>query len=107
MIYRWNEVAKVQIDPLATRQAIHGAAMTVARFEISRGGGVPVHSHPNEQISMVQQGRVKFVLNGIESILGAGETVHIPANAPHSAEALEDAIVIDLFSPPREDWIKK
>lgn len=106
MNYRWDEVSKQQIDPRVTRQAIHCVAMTVARFEILKGGGVPVHSHLNEQISMVQQGRVRFVLGGKESILGAGETAHIPSNVPHSAEALDDAVVIDLFSPPRTDWIK-
>ncbi len=62
-----------------SRQAIHGDAMTVARFEILKGGGVAVHHHANEQISMVQRGRMKFVLNGVESIVGAGESVHIPA----------------------------
>ena len=107
MIYHWDQVAKEKLDPLVTRQAIHGAAMTVARFEISKGGGVPVHSHANEQISMVQQGRMKFVLDGTESVVGAGEAVHIPPHLPHSAEALEDTVVIDLFSPPREDWIRK
>jgi quercetin dioxygenase-like cupin family protein len=56
---------------------------------------------------MVQQGRVKFVLDGTESVVGAGEAVHIPPHLPHSAEALEDTVVIDLFSPPREDWIRK
>jgi len=106
MIYRWNEVAKQQLDPLVTRQAIHGAAMTVARFEIAKGGGVPAHSHVNEQISMVERGRVRYLVDGEESILGAGAAVHIPANVPHSAEVLEDAVVIDLFSPPRTDWMK-
>lgn len=106
MNYRWDEVAKQQLDPLVTRQAIHGEAMTVGRFEILKGGGVAVHSHPNEQISMVQKGRVKFVLDGRESILGEGETLHIPANVPHSAEAMEDCLVLDLFSPPRKDWMK-
>lgn len=107
MIYRWDEVEKQQLDPRVSRQAIHGDAMTVARFEILKGGGVAVHHHANEQISMVQRGRMKFVLNGVESIVGAGESVHIPANAPHSAEALEDAVIVDLFSPPRADWIQK
>lgn len=106
MIYRWETVEKIRLDERVTRQAIHGAAMTVARFEILEGGGVPVHSHANEQISMVESGRVKFVLDGAESIAGAGETVHIPAHLPHSAVALADAVVIDLFSPPRNDWIR-
>lgn len=107
MIYRWDQVAKQQMDPKVSRQAIHGDSMTVARFEISKGGGVAVHHHANEQISMVQRGRVKFVLNGVESIVSAGEAVHIPSNVPHSAEALEDTVVVDLFSPPRADWLQK
>lgn len=107
MIYRWDEVRKEQLDPKVSRQAIHGDAMTVGRFEILKGGGVPVHHHANEQISMVQRGRVKFMLNGVETIVSAGESLHIPANVPHSAEALEDTVVVDLFSPPRADWIQK
>jgi quercetin dioxygenase-like cupin family protein len=107
MQYRWDQVAKEQMDPRSTRQAIHGKNMTVARFEISKGGGVPTHHHPNEQISLVQSGRVKFILDGAEWIVGAGEVLEIPPNVPHSGEALEDAVVVELFSPPREDWIKK
>ena len=49
---------------------------------------------------------MRFVLGGKEVILSAGETLQIPPNVPHSAEALEDAVAVDVFSPPREDWIR-
>ena len=106
LLYRWNQVEKEQLNPLVARQAIHGETMTVARFEMRRGGCVPEHSHPNEQISMVETGRLKFLLGGREVIVGAGETLQIPPHLPHSAEALEDVTVVDLFSPPREDWMR-
>jgi quercetin dioxygenase-like cupin family protein len=106
MIYRWSEVPREQVNPLLKRQMIHGEAMTVARLEMRAGCAVPEHSHHNEQISMIESGRVRFVLAGKEMILTAGESLHIPANVPHSAEVLEDAVAVDLFSPPREDWIR-
>jgi len=105
-VYRWSEVKKEQLKPLLVRQVIHGQTMTVARLELRKGCSVPEHSHHNDQISMVEKGRVRFVLGGKEVIVSAGETLHIPAHLPHSAEALEDTVAVDLFSPPREDWIR-
>src|SRR5271154_5879569 len=101
MIYRWSEVEKEQINPFMARQMIHGQTMTVARLEIRKGGSVPEHSHHNEQITMLEKGRMRFVLAGEEVMLEAGQTLHIPAHVPHSAEAVEDATAVDLFSPPR------
>jgi quercetin dioxygenase-like cupin family protein len=94
------------MNPLFIRQVIHGKTMTVARLDIRKGCSVPVHSHHNEQISMIEQGAMRFMLDGVERIVKAGEVLHIPANVPHSAEAIEDCIAVDLFSPPREDWIR-
>jgi quercetin dioxygenase-like cupin family protein len=105
-VYDWETVTKERLNPLFARQVIHGATMTIARVHLSKGCAVPEHSHHNEQISMVEQGTVRFVLAGQERIVKAGEILHIPANVPHSAEAPEDAVVVDLFSPPREDWIR-
>ena len=103
-VYDWNGVETEQMNATLRRQAIHGEAMTVARLQLSKGCKVPEHSHHNEQISMLEKGKLRFVINGQEVLVGAGETLHIPANVPHSAEALEDSIAIDLFSPPRDDW---
>lgn len=105
-LYEWNRVQKEQLNPLFTRQVIHGDTMTVARIQLRKGCSVPEHSHHNEQISMVEQGSLRFVLGGVEKIVKAGEVLRIPPHLPHSAEALEDCTAVDLFSPPREDWIR-
>lgn len=80
--------------------------MTIARLEMQQGSFVPEHSHHNEQITTIEKGRLKFVLGGREVVIGAGESLQIPPNLPHSAEALEDSVAVDVFSPPREDWIR-
>jgi len=99
-------VEKEQLSPTFARQVIHSAAMTVARVYLRKGCSVPEHSHHNEQISMMEQGSLKFVIAGEEKVLKAGQVLRIPPHAPHSAEALEDCVAVDLFSPPREDWIR-
>jgi quercetin dioxygenase-like cupin family protein len=104
--YNWDTVTKEKMNPLLVRQVIHSEKMTVARLEMSKGCLVPEHSHHNEQISTIAQGRVRFVLGGKEVVVGAGQVLRIPPHVPHSAEALEDAIGVDLFTPPREDWIR-
>ncbi len=105
-LYRWNEVEKEQLNPLLARQAVHGANITVARIHLAKGCVVPRHSHANEQISMVERGRLRFVIDGQEVVVEGGQMVEIHPNAPHEVEALEDSLVTDLFSPAREDWQK-
>lgn len=105
-VYKWESVKREQMSPKFVRQVIHGQKMTIARINLSAGATVPEHSHANEQISMLQEGKLRFVLSGEERILVGGEILHIPPGAPHSVEALEDSLVMDLFSPAREDWIR-
>ncbi len=75
-------------------------------MELRKGASVPEHRHHNEQVTTLEQGRMRFILDGAEVILNAGESLHIPPNTPHSAEVLEDVVAVDVFSPPREDWIR-
>ncbi len=103
-VYEWDRVEKEKLSPLFSRQVIHGETMTVARVYLSKGCSVPEHSHHNEQISMMEQGSMKFVIGGQEKLLMPGDVLRIPPHVPHSAEALEDSVAVDLFSPPREDW---
>jgi quercetin dioxygenase-like cupin family protein len=103
-LYRWAEVEKEQMNPLCARQVIHTRTMTVARIHLARGAVVPMHQHANEQITMLDRGRLRFLIDDREIILEAGESLEIPPHAPHSVEALEDSLAVDLFSPPREDW---
>ena len=104
--YHWDQVKKDQMNPLLARQAIHTESMTVSRLDMRKGCFVPEHSHHNEQLSTIETGRVKFALGGREVILGPGQLLRITPHLPHSAEALEDTIAVDIFSPPREDWIR-
>jgi quercetin dioxygenase-like cupin family protein len=102
--YSWNQVEKEQLNSLFARQVIHGDKLTVARIHLAKGCIVPEHAHANEQVTMLQQGKLRFRLSGRELVLEAGDVLHIPADAPHDVVALEDSIAVDVFSPPRDDW---
>lgn len=111
-LYRWSEVLNEQLNPLLSRQYVTGEQAMFARIVLKKGCLVPTHSHPNEQITFITEGALKFILGYPEGpfethIVGPGETLVIPANLPHSAEALEDTIDFDVFTPPRADWINK
>jgi|SRR5579872_447912 len=105
-IFQWDTVAAEQMNPLLARQVIHSQAMTIARLSLKKAAFVPEHSHSNEQISFVEVGRLRFVLGGEEQIVIAGQILRIPPDVPHSVEALEDSVAMDVFSPRREDWIR-
>jgi len=105
-LYNWRNIPEEQLSPSLVRQTIHTPQMTIARLRLAKGAIVPVHHHVNEQITMLQSGVLRFVVGGEEVIVGAGDALRIPPHAPHSVETLEEAIAIDLFTPPREDWIR-
>ena len=105
-IQSWREWPVEQLNPLIGRQMLHTETMTVARIILAKGALVPRHQHPNEQITNVLEGRLRFVLGDEEQIVAAGSTVLIPADLPHEVEALDDSIVLDVFSPVREDWVR-
>jgi quercetin dioxygenase-like cupin family protein len=106
---RWSDIPITQLNPLLTRQFVSGSQSMFARLELKKGCLVPRHQHPNEQISYITQGTLRFLLGEVgsivEKILRTGEILVIPGNVPHSAEALEDTVDFDIFAPPRQDWI--
>ena len=104
-LFNWNELPKEQLNPNLLRQVIHTGNMTIARLELRAGSSVPVHAHHNEQVSMVLTGKLKFTVDGHEVLVGPGQSLELKPNQPHGVEVLEDAVAIDVFSPPREDWI--
>ena len=103
--HRWDDVSAEQINPSINRKFISGDKVTVAKFELRRGGIVPLHAHENEQVSMVISGALKFRAGGQETIVRGGEIMQLPGGLPHEVEVLEDTVVIDVFSPVRQDWI--
>ena len=104
--YRWDEVNHEEMNPLFARRVIHGERLTVAQVYLKKGCKVPLHSHDNEQISNVVDGALRFEVGGREVTVGAGELLRIPPNVPHSAEAVEDTVCLDIFNPTREDWLR-
>ena len=103
---RWDEEPIDQLNPLMGRQMLSGQAMTLARITLDTGAVVPEHRHENEQIATVLAGRVRFVVGDEERVVREGESVLIPSDVPHSVEALVDSVVMDVFAPRREDWLR-
>ncbi len=103
--YDWNQIPAEQLNPLVTRKVIHTNAMTVARLNFAKGAVTPSHHHVNEQVAMVEHGALKFDLDGQEIVVSAGQALAIPSGVPHGVVALEDSVIIDLFTPRRQDWI--
>jgi quercetin dioxygenase-like cupin family protein len=104
---RLKELPIEQVNPLLDRQIVCGERSMLARIILRKGCIVPQHSHENEQISYILEGALKFVIEGREIVVSAGEVLVIPSHVPHSAEALEDTVDLDLFCPPRADWLNK
>lgn len=104
-LHRLSGIPVEQLNPTFARQAIHTDRMTIAYLHLKEGGVVPEHHHENEQVSMVLEGKLKFLAAGEEYIVEAGEVLQIPSNLPHRVEVLSDSVVIDLFAPVRADWL--
>ena len=106
-LHRWADIEPEPMSPTLTRQFVSGEQSMLARIVLLKGCIVPEHSHPNEQIAYILSGALEFTVGGTVHIVRAGEILVIPANLPHSAIALEDTVDLDLFAPPRQDWIDK
>jgi quercetin dioxygenase-like cupin family protein len=105
-VRRWADEPVEQLSARIGRQVLHTETMTIARLHLAAGAVVPRHQHENEQVVNVIEGRLRFVVDDEELELVAGETLALPANVPHGVEALADSILIDAFSPVREDWLR-
>lgn len=103
----WKDTPLEVINPLFDRQLIVGNQVMLARVLLKKGCIIPLHSHVNEQLSYVLEGALKFWIDGKEIVVRAGEVLTIPPNMPHKAEALEDTVDLDIFHPPRADWLNK
>jgi len=103
----WNDVELETMHPLLQRQLVVGHKVMLARVLLKQGCIVPLHSHENEQLSYILEGALKFWIDGKEIVVHAGEVLTIPPHMPHKAEALEDTVDLDIFYPPRADWLNK
>ncbi len=103
----WKDVEREHLNPLIDREMVFGNKIMLARVLLKKGAHVPQHSHHNEQVTYILEGALKFAIDGKEIVVRAGEVLCIPSNMPHEAWALEDSVDLDVFDPPREDWINK
>ena len=106
--YRWDELPKETLKPDLGRRLIATERMMLAQVYLEKGCIVPKHSHENEQLTYILEGALRFFLGEDESEVvdvAAGEVLHIPSHLPHKAEALETTLDVDIFCPPREDWL--
>ncbi|RZK29988.1 MAG: cupin domain-containing protein [Hymenobacter sp.] len=107
-LHRWTDIPVDQLSDSLGRRLITGQDMMLAHVYLKKGAVVPLHSHHNEQITYILEGALRFRVgegDGEEVVVRAGEVLCIPSNVPHQAEALEDTLDVDIFSPPRQDWL--
>jgi quercetin dioxygenase-like cupin family protein len=108
--YRWDSMKKERVSDMLERRLITGDRMMLAHVYLKKGCIVPKHSHENEQLTYILEGALKFWMGDDESeeiTVHAGEVLLIPSHVPHKAEALEETLDVDVFSPPRQDWLDK
>ncbi len=103
----WNKVEHEKLNDMISREMVVGEKLMMARVFIKKGAHVPEHHHHNEQVTFILEGALKFAIDGKEIIVRAGEVLCIPPNMPHEAWALEETLDLDVFTPPREDWLNK
>jgi quercetin dioxygenase-like cupin family protein len=106
--YRWEDLPREELKPLLARRLITGDELMLAHVYLEKGCIVPRHEHANEQLTYVLEGLLRFRLgpDGDEVVdVAAGEVLHLPSHLPHEAEAMEDTLDVDIFHPPRRDWL--
>ena len=108
--HRWEEMPRERVNQTLERRLITGDRIMLTHVYLEKGSVVPRHAHENEQITYVLEGALRFWIGdeGAQVFdVRAGEVLCIPSNVPHKAEALEDTLDVDIFSPPRQDWLDK
>ncbi|HVS84645.1 MAG TPA: cupin domain-containing protein [Gaiellaceae bacterium] len=106
--YRWDDLPREELSGSIGRRLVTGERLMLAHVYLAKGAIVPGHAHENEQLTYILEGRLRFWLGEDAAQVvdvAAGEVLHIPSHLPHKAEALEDTLDVDVFSPPRQDWL--
>jgi quercetin dioxygenase-like cupin family protein len=104
-IHRWDEIALEKVTEMISRKIVCGEREMLAQIYLKRGALVPMHAHESEQMTYILQGALRFLIAGEEITVREGEVLHIPCRMPHQAEALEDTLELDVFSPIRSEWV--
>ena len=108
---KWDDITHEKVTDDISRRLFTGERMMLAHVHLKKGAIVPKHSHENEQLTWILDGALRFWIGNEgepgyeERVVSAGEVMYIPSHVPHKAEALEDTFDVDVFSPPRQDWL--
>ncbi len=105
-LHRWDEIALEKVTEMVSRKVVSGERQMLAQVYLKKGALVPQHSHESEQMTYVLQGALRFLVEGQEVTVHEGEVVHVPARVGHQAEALDDTLSLNAFSPIRKDWVE-
>ena len=103
--FKWADLPQTAMTPNIDRRLVSGQKFMMVELTLAKGAIVAEHCHPHEQMTHVLSGRLEFHIQGEKRGLGRGELVHLPSNVPHEAVALEDSVTLEIFSPPREDFL--
>jgi unsaturated pyranuronate lyase len=106
--FRWDDMPRETLKEGVGRRLVTGDQVMLAHVYFAAGTGVPTHRHDNEQITYILEGALQFFLGEDEEevhTVHAGEVLVIPSDVPHRAVALEDTLDVDVFAPPRQDWL--
>lgn len=106
--FRWSDMPEQRVTDVISRKLITGDKMMLAHVYLKKDALVPQHSHHNEQLTYILSGALHFWIGANreeEVVVREGEVLHIPSNVLHEARALEDTLDVDVFSPPRQDWL--
>ncbi len=107
-LFRVDDVPLEKVTDQIDRRLITGDRIMLAHVYLKKGSIVPTHSHENEQVTYIRKGALRFWIGEDEAeevVVRAGEVLHIPSNVVHKAQALEETLDVDVFSPPRQDWL--
>lgn len=106
-VYRWDGVPKERVAEGLERQMIHGPRLMVCRLRFDANVETPVHTHPHEQLTLVESGRVLCTVGDEQAVVGPGTVLLLPGGVRHGATSLDEgAVLIDVFTPPREDFLR-
>ncbi len=108
--FTWNDIPRERVTNRIDRRIVSGESTMVAHVYLQQGAIVPEHSHHNEQLTYILKGKLRFwVGDDFSQVFDVeeGQVLHLPSNIPHKAEALEETLDVDIFSPPRQDWLDR
>ncbi|HXG54303.1 MAG TPA: cupin domain-containing protein [Vicinamibacterales bacterium] len=105
--WNWATIPKHQLSEGIVRQMIHGERLMICRLTIAPGTMTTAHDHAHEQMTIVEKGRVRFIVGTEEKIFGPGDVLLLPGGFWHGATMLdEEVVLLDIFSPIREEFLE-